>query len=64
MSPTITATKLYNAIICPHRVMLDEFEDPSLRDPESPFLKLLWEKGIQHEQAVVENLKFLNIINI
>ncbi len=48
---------LYNYIQCPHRLYLDLFEDPSKRDPESAFMKLLWEKGIDFEKKVVAELK-------
>lgn len=47
---------LYDYVQCPHRLELDLFEDPYKRDPVSPFVKLLWEKGINFEQEVIENL--------
>jgi len=53
----ISADMLYNYIKCPHRLYLDIFEDPSKRDPESAFMKLLWEKGIDFEKQVISEFK-------
>ncbi|MBI4830637.1 MAG: hypothetical protein HY801_03595 [Candidatus Lindowbacteria bacterium] len=46
MDKPVTASMLYNLIQCPHRLNLDLHEDPSKKDPESKFVELLWEKGI------------------
>ena len=53
----ITASMLYNLVQCPHRVMLDLFGDYEDRDPVSPFVKLLWEKGNAFEKEVIEGLE-------
>jgi len=45
MSKHITASMLYNYVQCPHRVYLDLFGSQAERDPVSPFVELLWEKG-------------------
>jgi uncharacterized protein len=47
---------LYDFIQCPHRLSLDLFEDPFKRDPINPFIKLLWEKGINYEKEVIQKL--------
>ncbi len=52
-SPPITASMLYDLVLCPHRVAMDLFADPAERDPVSPFLQLLWDRGATHEQQVV-----------
>lgn len=52
----ITASMLYNLIQCPHRVTLDLFGDYKARDPVSPFVQLLWEKGTAFEKEVIEGL--------
>ncbi len=52
----ITATHIYDYLICPHRVYLDEFGDSALMDEESDFEKLLWEKGVTHEEEAIERL--------
>jgi hypothetical protein len=39
----ITASILYDLVRCPHRVALDAFGDPALRDALNPFVRLLWE---------------------
>ncbi|MDD4895365.1 MAG: TM0106 family RecB-like putative nuclease [Atribacterota bacterium] len=57
MRQIISADMLYNYIQCPHRLYLDIFEDPSKRDPESAFMKLLWERGIDFEKQVMVELK-------
>jgi predicted RecB family nuclease len=57
MSPSITASMLYNLIQCPHRLSLDLHEDWSHRDAESKFVELLWEKGTLFESTVISNLQ-------
>jgi len=52
----ISASMLYNYAQCPHRVSLDLFEDRSKRDAISPFVELLWTKGQEYEQEVIDNL--------
>jgi len=53
----ITASMLYNLVQCPHRLNLDLHEDPRKRDPESKFVELLWERGIDFENEVIASLK-------
>src|SRR6185436_6473379 len=57
MLEPITAAMLYDLVYCPHRVGMDLFGDPAKRDPLSPFVQLLWERGQVIEQQVVESLK-------
>ena len=52
----ISASRLRDFLLCPHRVYLDEFGDDSLRDPESEFEKLLWEQGMLHEERALAEL--------
>lgn len=54
--PPITASLLYALVECPHRVWLDAFEDPAKRDPTSPFVELLWERGSKFERETIERL--------
>lgn len=63
MKSSITASMLYDFVICPHRVTMDLFGDPAEKDPISPFVQLLWEKGNAFEKDVIEGLKipFLNL---
>lgn len=56
MRRPITASMLYNLSQCPHRLFLDVHGDPAGRDPESGFLRLLWEKGTEYEKSVIEGL--------
>jgi predicted RecB family nuclease len=53
----ITASMLYNLVQCPHRLNLDLHEDPQKKDPESKFVELLWERGIDFENEVIESLQ-------
>jgi len=53
MPTPITASMLYDLVLCPHRVHLDLYGDSSLRDPVSPFVRLLWERGALHERQAV-----------
>lgn len=56
MKRSITASMLYNLSQCPHRLYLDVHGDPARKDPESGFLRLLWEKGTEYEKTVMESL--------
>lgn len=57
MSITVTASMLYDLEICPHRVAMDAFTDPTEQDTPNEFVKLLWERGLLHEQKVMEQCK-------
>lgn len=52
----ITASQLYNHLACPHRVAMDAAGDPALRDEVSPFVQLLWERGVAHERELIGQL--------
>ena len=56
MSAQVTATQLYSYLACPHRVELDTFADATEKDPVSPFVKLLWERGTQYEEETILRL--------
>src|ERR1700730_18670397 len=56
MTQRLTASLLYNHLTCPHRVAMDAFEDPARRDPVSPFVQLLWERGTLYEPDVIRAL--------
>ncbi|UCD80847.1 MAG: TM0106 family RecB-like putative nuclease [Desulfobacterales bacterium] len=63
MTPHITAAKLYDYTQCPHRVWRDIYgpQDEKIKET-NPFVQLLWERGIAHEEQVVSNLgEFLNL---
>ncbi len=49
----VTASILFSHLSCPHRSFMDAFASPSLRDPISPFVQMLWERGSLHEEEVV-----------
>lgn len=55
-SHVITASMLYNHLVCPHRVAMDAFGDWSRRDKVSPFVHMLWDRGNKYEAQVIENL--------
>jgi uncharacterized protein len=65
----ISATQLYDFVHCPHRVSMDAFGDAVERGETSPFMELLWEQGLAHENAIAEgltitaNLKLLDLAN-
>src|SRR3972149_8600302 len=53
----ITASKLYDYTQCRHKVWRDANGPQNEKNPEdNPFVKLLWEKGVLHEQAIVESI--------
>jgi hypothetical protein len=56
MSTPITASMLYNFVQCSHRVIMDLFADPALKDKVSPFVERLWERGSLYEKEVIEGL--------
>lgn len=59
----ITASTLYNYTQCKHKVWRDKHGPQNEKDPEpNQFVKLLWEKGILHEQKIIQKLgKFEDI---
>jgi predicted RecB family nuclease len=52
----ISATQIYDFVHCPHRVSLDLFGDPAIRDDPNAFVELLWKQGITHENDIVASL--------
>jgi len=47
----VTASKLYDYLQCPHRVWRDAHGPQGEQDPEpDAFVRLLWERGVRHEQ--------------
>ena len=59
----ITASSLYDYIQCPHKVWRDIYGPQEEKIQETnPFVKLLWERGVKHEEKVVSELgDFLNL---
>ena len=53
---TIVALDLYNLSKCAHRVYLDANGDPKEKSEVSPFVKLLWELGLQTEREYLSTL--------
>ena len=53
----ITGSMLYDLVCCPHKVAMDLFADPAERDPVSPFVQLLWTRGVAHEDAIIAALE-------
>jgi hypothetical protein len=56
MGAVITASMLYNLVTCPKRVALDLFGEQERRDPISPFVQLLWERGNLFEKQTIFDL--------
>jgi predicted RecB family nuclease len=63
MPQYLTAAKLYDYTRCPHRVWRDIYGPQEEKIIETnPFVQLLWDRGIAHEQAVVSRLgKFADL---
>ena len=54
---TITGSKLYDYIQCPHRVWRDAYGPMEEKIMETnPFVELLWNKGVAHEENVISKL--------
>ncbi|NQU99154.1 MAG: TM0106 family RecB-like putative nuclease [Parcubacteria group bacterium] len=63
---SLTASKLYNYLQCPHRVWRDIFgpQDEKIKET-NPFVQLLWDRGIQHELEVISKIgKFTDLSKI
>jgi predicted RecB family nuclease len=59
----ITASSLYDYIQCPHKIWRDIYGPQEEKIQETnPFVKLLWEKGVKHEEKIISKLGgFLNL---
>ncbi|EKD25445.1 MAG: hypothetical protein ACD_80C00056G0007 [uncultured bacterium (gcode 4)] len=57
MQKYITPSKLYAYLQCEHRVWRDVYgpQDEKIKET-NPFVEMLWEKGIQHEEKVIAKL--------
>ena len=55
--PQLTASKLYNYLQCAHRPWRDIYgnQDEKIKET-NPFVQLLWDKGVQHEEEMVKRL--------
>lgn len=53
----VTGSMLYDLVACPHRLHMDRFADPSERSPVSPFIQLLWKKGVLYEKELMAGLE-------
>jgi predicted RecB family nuclease len=56
MPTPVTASMLYDLVICPHRITMDLYGDPAKMDEANPFVKMLWEKGLLYEREVIAGL--------
>lgn len=55
--PSITASDLYNYLQCAHKVWRDRYGPQEEKDPETnPFVQLLWDKGVLHEDNVIKTI--------
>lgn len=61
----LTASKLQDYLICPHRVWRDEFGPLKEKEKKvNPFVELLWYRGVSREKEVIKNIgsgKYLNL---
>mgnify|MGYP001291413310 CR=1 FL=1 len=60
----ITALDLYNFTKCQHRVYLDSNGDPKEKGEVSPFVKLLWERGLQTEREYLQTLGNIQLFDL
>lgn len=53
----ITASKLYDYLQCKHRVWRDIYGPQEEKIKETnPFVELLWQKGVQHEERIIRKI--------
>jgi len=59
----LTASRLYDYCQCPHKVWRDIHGPQEEKIQETnPFVELLWRKGLQHEQKIIEQIgEFLDL---
>ncbi len=60
----VTAQDLYNFTSCAHRVYLDANGDPKEKGEVSPFVKLLWELGLQTEREYIGALGEVSVADL
>jgi predicted RecB family nuclease len=60
---SITASKIYDYIQCPHKVWRDIHGPQEERSKEvNPFVQLLWDRGVAHEENILKGLgKYVDI---
>ena len=63
----LTASKLQDYLVCPHRVWRDEFGPLEEKEKKvNPFVELLWYQGVRREREVIKNalerLKALKVV--
>ena len=57
--PTVTPSLLYDYLQCPHKVWRDVHgPKEEFVDEENAFLKLLWDRGVQHEAKIIASFAF------
>lgn len=57
--PTVTPSLLYDYLQCPHKVWRDVHgPKDEFVEEDNPFLKLLWERGVQHEAKIIGSFAF------
>lgn len=61
---TITAQDVYNFTKCLHRVYLDANGNPEEKGEVGPFVKLLWELGLQTERDYIAGLGDLPVVDV
>jgi predicted RecB family nuclease len=59
----ITASMLYNLVQCPRRVALDCHGDQAASDTVSPFIAMLWRRGTDYEQEILQRLE-LEVVDL
>jgi len=59
----LSASTIYDYLQCPYKVWSDIYGDKDKKEQEiNPFVELLWNKGIQHEENVIAKLgEFLDL---
>ncbi len=61
----LTASKLQDYLVCPHRVWRDEFGPLEEKEKKvNPFVELLWYQGVRREREVIKNIssdKYLDL---
>ena len=53
----VSASSFYNLSKCHRRVYLDLYGNPEEKGEYSDFLQLLWEKGVQIEQEIIDKIR-------
>ncbi len=58
----ISASSFYNLSKCQRRVYMDLHGEPSEKGEYSDFMQLLWDRGVQIEEEIINSIKAEHVV--